>query len=134
MAIGWLSVLRSVPWAEVVNNAPKVASGAKKLWSAVGAKTPQVPPAATPAPVDLAAAEGQNLLALQSRIAELEAAAADLHSQMMDSSALVKALAEQNTQLILRTDTLRKRLAWVAGLLGVTALLAAGGLVLRFVG
>lgn len=134
MAIGWLSVLQSVPWADVVSNAPKVASGAKKLWNAVGTKTPQAPPAAGPAPVDFPAAEGQSLLALQSRIAELEAAAADMHSQIMESSALVKALAEQNTQLISRTDTLRKRLAWVVGLLGVTALLAAGALALRFVG
>ena len=38
MAIGWLTVLQSVPWAEVVSNAPKVAAGAKKLWSAVGRK------------------------------------------------------------------------------------------------
>ncbi len=133
MAIGWLSVLRSVPWAEVVSNAPKVASGAKKLWSAVGAKTPPAPQAPEPAPVDFSS-EVQTLLALQSRIAELEAAGTEMHNQMVASSALVKALAEQNTQLILRTDTLRKRLTWVAGLLGVTALLAAGGLVLRFVG
>lgn len=133
MAIGWLSVLQNVPWADVVSNAPKVASGAKKLWNAVGAKTPQAPPAAEPAPADFPA-EAQSFLALQSRIAELEAASADLHSQMMASSALVKELAEQNTQLILRTDTLRKRLAWVAGLLGVTALMAAGSLALRFAG
>jgi hypothetical protein len=55
-----------------------------------------------------------------------------MHNQMVASSALVQALAEQNTQLILRTDALRKRLTWVAGLLGVTVLLAVGGLALRF--
>jgi hypothetical protein len=71
-------------------------------------------------------------LALQSRIAELEAAGAEMHNQMVASSALVQALAEQNTQLILRTDALRKRLTWVAGLLGVTVLLTVGGLALRF--
>ena len=38
MAIGWWTVLQSVPWAEVVSNAPKVAAGAKKLWNAVGRK------------------------------------------------------------------------------------------------
>ena len=31
MAIAWLTVLKMVPWGEVINNAPKVADGAKKL-------------------------------------------------------------------------------------------------------
>lgn len=34
MAIGWLTILKSVPWAEVISNAPKVAEGARKLWNA----------------------------------------------------------------------------------------------------
>ena len=38
MAIGWLSVLKSVPWEEVISNAPKVAEGAKKLWKSVSHK------------------------------------------------------------------------------------------------
>jgi hypothetical protein len=28
MAIAWLAVLKSVPWSEVISNAPKVADGA----------------------------------------------------------------------------------------------------------
>ena len=36
MAIGWLTILKSVPWTEVIKNAPKVAEGARKLWNAVG--------------------------------------------------------------------------------------------------
>jgi hypothetical protein len=38
MAIGWLTVLKMVPWGEVIENAPKVAIGAKKLWDKVGRK------------------------------------------------------------------------------------------------
>ena len=38
MAIGWLTILQSVPWTEVIKNAPKVAEGARKLWSAVAKK------------------------------------------------------------------------------------------------
>ena len=29
MAIGWLTILKTVPWTEVISNAPKVADGAK---------------------------------------------------------------------------------------------------------
>ena len=35
MAVGWLMVLQSVPWSDVIKNAPKLAEGAKKLWDAV---------------------------------------------------------------------------------------------------
>jgi len=38
MAIGWLTVLKMVPWGDVIENAPKVATGAKKLWQNVGKK------------------------------------------------------------------------------------------------
>lgn len=43
MAAGWLTVLKMVPWGDVIENAPKVAQGAKKLWSSVG-KKPVVSP------------------------------------------------------------------------------------------
>lgn len=129
MAIGWLTVLQSVPWAEVVSNAPKVAAGAKKLWNAVGKKAPEAPTTPAQAPPAFSS-EAQTLSSLQARIAELEAASADLHGQMVASSVLIKELAEQNTQLIIRIETLRKRLGWLAGLLGVTGLLAASSLVL----
>jgi len=43
MAIGWLTVLSHVPWTEVINNAPKVAEGAKKLWKSVSGKSAETP-------------------------------------------------------------------------------------------
>lgn len=128
MAIGWLSVLKSVPWADVVSNAPKVASGAKKLWNAVGKKAPEIPVSTAQPPV-IFSSEVQTLGTLQLRIGALEAASVDLRGQMAASSGLIKELAEQNTQLILRIETLRKRLMWFAGLLVVIGCVAASNLV-----
>lgn len=129
MAIGWLTVLQSVPWSDVVSNAPKVAAGAKKLWNAVGKKPPAMP---NPAPQGQAALlpEGQAVAAWAARIGSLETAAAELKSQMAASSELITSLAEQNTQLILRIETLRHRLRWLAGGLAVALGLAAAGLAL----
>ena len=129
MAIGWLTVLQSVPWGDVVNNAPKVAAGAKKLWSVVGKKAAPEARSAVESEVSRSP-EAQGASALQLRLDELEAALADMQGQMVASSGLIKELAEQNTQLILRIETLRKRLGWLAGLLVVTSLLAAGSLAL----
>ena len=42
----WLHVLKTVPWTQVIKNAPVVADGARKLWQAVGNKP------AAPAPTE----------------------------------------------------------------------------------
>ena len=96
MAIPWLVVLKSVPWKEVISNAPLVADGAKKLWNAVGNKPP-VPASAVEAAETPQPAESVDLVALQSRLAKIESATAELHGQMLASSELIKTLAEQNT-------------------------------------
>ena len=105
MAIGWLSVLKMVPWGDVIENAPKVAQGAKKLWNSVGKKPPVAGPTTPPA----LHRQTPSLAELQAQVVELQLAIADLHQQMLDSSALIQSLAEQNTQLIQRVDVSRKR-------------------------
>ncbi len=123
MAIGWLAVLQMVPWSDVIKNAPKVAEGAKKLWNTVGKKSPAQAPTselATPALTPAA----QAIASLQSRLAALEAATSDLHDQMLASSELIKALAEQNTQLIRRAEVNRVRLLALAGVTAVSIVAA----------
>ena len=126
MAIGWMTVLGRVPWGDVVSNAPKVAAGAKNLWKAVATKPPPSRPVhSQPAPF-APNPELQAIAVLKSRVLELETATSDLQEQMADSTGLIRALAEQNTQLILRIDAMRARLIWTACAIGVlTALLGA---------
>jgi len=126
MAIGWLTVLKAVPWAEVVSNAPRIAEGAKSLWTAIGRKrggpaagARGVQPVATGAPASLAT--------LQAQLAATEATVAELHNQMRESAELIKALAEQNTQLVQRIEANRKRTVWLAVItvvIGVAAVTA----------
>ncbi len=129
MAIPWLAVLKIVPWKEVISNAPAVADGAKKLWNTVGKKSsgpaPPVKQAEAPPPSD-----NEVIAALQARLAAVEAAAADLHGQMLASSELIKTLAEQNTQLIKRAEANRRRAAWLTAATIVIAIVATYGLTL----
>lgn len=119
MAIGWVSLLKTVPWADVLATAPAVAEGAKKLWNSVA---PKLPARSVPAP-----AGADSSAALLARIAALEASNAELHAQMRASSELIQALANQNTELVQRAEAHRVRLLWtsvcVAGL-GVLVLLS----------
>jgi hypothetical protein len=117
----------------VISSAPKVADGAKKLWSTVakkagvvGESAPDEPPAE---PQDLPAAE---LLALlQGQLARPEAGLSDLRQQLLSSTALIQTLAEQNAQLVQRVEANRVRVRWltlavfVLGL-GLAALWALG--------
>ncbi len=135
MAIGWMTVLKLVPWGDVIKNAPVIADGAKKLWDNVGSK----PPAAesTPPPGnELAAAPAEQgvMTLMQDRLGELEASTAQLHEQMQASSALIKALAEQNTELIQRVETHRVRTWWVVAVLAVFGALAGLNLVVTLSG
>jgi hypothetical protein len=113
MPIPWLAVLQSVPWTEVVKNAPKVAEGAKKLWSAATRKTSSEASSESENEV-ASSSQPQSNAALAARIAELEITTADLHAQMIASSELIKALADQNTELIHRLATLHRRTRWLA--------------------
>ena len=122
MALGWLTVLKLVPWGDVIENAPKVASGAKKLWQSVGKKTVPVAPIKA-APNTLGSAP-PTLAALQAQAAELQVAVADLHQQMLASSELIQSLADQNAQLVKRVEGNRVHVLWLgAWVLVLTAVL-----------
>lgn len=125
MAIGWLTVLQSVPWSDVVRNAPKVAAGAKKLWDNVANKSAANPDAATEGS-GLAPAPGPATLeSLQLQLLSLQAASARWQQRLIESSDLIGTLAEQNAQLIQGIQVLRRRLFWQGAALVLVGLLAA---------
>lgn len=131
MAIGWLSLLKHVPWTDVIANAPVVADGAKKLWSAAARRPP--PPTEEPAPEAVAqieSREAEAIAALQARVATVERDAADLRQQLLASSELINALAEQNTELVRRVETHRVRVVWLSAAVGVAGAAALLALVL----
>jgi hypothetical protein len=107
MAIGWLTILKGVPWGEVIQHAPAVADAAGKLLRRVRRK----PGAAVPA-------------AGTDRLAALEARVAELHEQMLASSELIRQLADQNAQLVRRL-TIQRR--WIVGLASATGALGLLG-------
>ena len=126
MAIGWLTVLQSVPWSEVVRNAPKVAAGAKKLWGSVANKdgvdhASDLEEQSKQPPAHL------TLENLQEQIATLQSVAGELQQRLTESTGLITALAEQNTQLIQRIEAMRKRAArfgYALVLVGIAAVVS----------
>ena len=120
MAIGWLALLRAVPWAEVAKKAPEIAEGAKKLWGNVARKTPQ-----TESEVHTVySSEEIDVKWLKDKIGVVEAANIELQKQMLTTSELIKALADQNTQLIKNIEINRVRIKWLAALIVAVGVVA----------
>jgi hypothetical protein len=120
MALSWLTILRTVPWSEVISNAPLIADGAKKLWKTASRK----PVAPEPEPASVAPNpdfdETNAIEELRSRLAAVEVSLAQLQTQMLASSSLLKDLASQNALLIERIENNRR---WVFFLSVFTAIL-----------
>lgn len=126
MANNWLSLLKKVPWSDVISSAPKVAEGARKLWNAT---EPHAPPPQQSSAAGHQASIVEAINHLDQRLSVAERTTAELHEQMHTSSQLIKALADQNAQLIQRIETQRVRFVWLCCATAVVAAFAVVALV-----
>jgi Spy/CpxP family protein refolding chaperone len=72
----------------------------------------------------VAAAGPHDTAALRAQLAEAEASITQLHEQMQASSQLIKALAEQNAELVQRVESIRVRSWWLVGALALVGAIA----------
>ena len=113
MAIGWISLLSAVPWKDVISSAPEIADSAKRLWKTVLKKPHDT--SAVDIPV-IASTDDETISMLLSKLNAMETTVTELHKQMLASSELIQALANQNTELVKRVEANRVRLRWVSGI------------------
>jgi len=132
-----LTVLSNIPWGKVVENAPKLADGAARLWGAVrkrgdgaaedGAAGDVAAEMVAPDAAPEATAVEQLAARLAGRVEALEGRVGELQAQLAASSELVKDLAEQNAQLVQRIELHQQQLRRLAlGGAAVAVLLAVG--------
>lgn len=129
MAAGWWTVLKTVPWSEVISAAPQVATGARRLWDTVNRKPGAVDPATGLSP-EMAAQEDDIIGLLIARSEQNDAELNDLRNQMRSASELIANLADHNAQLIAKMDVQRQKLTWLGVTAGLSALLAVVALIL----
>lgn len=91
-----MAILNVVLWGEVARKAPEIAERAKKLWSSVARKSTQPDLEMRMVP----SYDEEDVNALKNRLIKVEAVSSELYKKMLTTSELVKALAEQSTQLI----------------------------------
>jgi hypothetical protein len=118
VAISWISALKVIPWGDVIEAAPGLVKGARKIFTRTQADgAPPASDAASP----------------QDRIEQLEATVARLSEQQQASAALLESLAEHNAQVVAAIEVLRLRSKLLAGACGVllAALVAGAAWTLR---
>lgn len=126
MAVSWLTALKAVPWADVIEAAPGLAKSAKGFFkrtqdSAVpAADSAAVPPA-------MGGADDAWMQAHQ-RIAALESRLAQVAERQHAAAALIDTLASQNAQLATAVDVLSHRCRALKLALWAVALVALGAL------
>lgn len=130
MAAGWLTALKVIPWADVIEAAPGLAKSAKSLFKrtqegATGSTGGVPPPPAGDGGTESWAQAAQHIAALESRVAQAT-------ERQQAAAALIDTLATQNARLVEAVDALDKRcqgLRLALCLVGVVAVGALAGVV-----
>jgi len=119
MGLPWLLALKLVPWGDVIEHAPKVIAGARRLLDKQRGGVVDIDAAPVPSgsgtPIE--------------RVQVLEAAWQRMQANLTQVAQSNAELAEQNARLIEQVERLRKRSRW---LLGGAAVLALGLLMLAW--
>ncbi len=106
MAIPWMVALKVIPWADVIEHAPKVLQAARKLLDRQHAPAPE-PEVSEPAPAGADAVTQMDEMrqALSAAQAQIERQAQTHH----ELTQTVTQLAEQNARLVSAVEVLRLR-------------------------
>jgi hypothetical protein len=121
LAIGWISALKVIPWKDVLEAAPGMVKGAKRLFTTAKAETNNHPiDDSSPTIVSF---DAEGLANLDNHVRHLQAKIIDLISEQNSSAKLIKSLAEQNARVVNAIEIFRVRikiLIYVCILLGIT--------------
>jgi len=130
MAAVWWTVLRTVPWSEVISAAPQVANGARRLWDTVNRNRQGMPDGPMGMAPEMAGQEDDVFDVLIRSVERNDAEITDLRNQMRSASEIIANLADQNAQLIAKVDAQRQKMTWMGVTAALSGLLSVVALVL----
>lgn len=122
--MGWFGALKLLPWSEVIDAAPGLVRGARRIF----AQTQDEPTtAAEPTP----AATVDPATALRVQLQQLEAQVQALTAQQQAAAGLLESLTEHNARLVEAVQTLRLRQRWLGAAVAALAVALVAVLALR---
>ncbi len=127
MAVGWLTALKVIPWADVIEAAPGLAKSAKGFFKRTQDGAPSA--AEDPAVPPTGGGDANSLAQATQRITVLEARLAQTTERQQAAAALIDSLASQNARLVEAVDALDQRCQALKVALCLVALVAVGALI-----
>ncbi len=118
----WKTALKVIPWGDVIDAAPALVKGARKIFT-----RSQETEAHAEAAVDAAGTPEQ--APLQQRVAQLEESLAQVTEQQKAAAQLIETLAEQNARVVQAIEVLRVRTRLLIGACGVLTAALVGVLI-----
>ncbi len=97
MAFGWITVLKIIPWKDVLENAPHIAKAAKKLYAGRKDST-----SSGTAGSSVPTSDSENIESRDFRLHEIE-------REILDLNSVVRSLAKQNVRIVEAIEVLRIR-------------------------
>ncbi len=123
MPINWIAAFKIIPWTDVIAAAPTVARTARDLWRGMS----KAKPADTgPSPENA----GGGTSTPEEELRALRAELTDTRAQLLSMSEVLRALAEQDEQLIAAIEVLRVRTR-VLAFVSVALVVACAVLIVR---
>jgi hypothetical protein len=107
LAIGWFTALKIIPWGDVLEAAPHIVKGAKRLFTATmngASDAPDIAPIPASAP-----SERDQIENLDNRVRHIQAKVDELVAEQKSSAELIASLAEQNARVVEAIEVLRIR-------------------------
>lgn len=123
MAIPWIAALKVIPWTEVLQAAPGIVKGARRLFASKKddlAHQPVVAPTTETFPPGV-----DKMVHLGDRIGQIQAQVVELSKEQKSSAELIRSLAEQNARVVEAIEVLRIR----TRMFFLAAIVLAGALV-----
>jgi len=104
MAFNWIAAFKIIPWTDVIAAAPTVARTARGLWRSISKTGPAEGVEGTNA-----AAAAANPPTMEEEVRSLRAELAETRAQLLASSEVLRALADQDEKLVAAIEVLRVR-------------------------
>jgi hypothetical protein len=93
--VSWITAFKVIPWKDLIDSAPVIVRGARKLWGLVGKNATEPKPQAASGP--------------EGRVEALEREVANLQEQAAKSAKLISELAIHSERLVDAVEILRLR-------------------------
>ncbi len=122
MPIPWISLLKIVPWTDVIASAPSVADKAKKLWKGTINKNSDIGKDSVPQSPNLS--NPPDIQALEKNYNQISNRLEETIFQINETNEVLKALSEQNSALILHTQSMKRQLRFLSFILLLTIALS----------